>query len=93
MPETWGEHKHNRRQYYVGRTLVKADRHGPYEFSRDGVKVDCVCDEATGIVCDSHTPAPLPPEVERGDGYWEPSPTGRFGVVRWHPGAAPDKTT
>lgn len=38
-----------------GRTLVYADRQGPYKFVRDGKEVPCVCDPKEGIVCQYHT--------------------------------------
>lgn len=46
--------------HWIGRTMVRADRGGPWRFERDGLAVDCICDAATGIVCEYH--------AERGHG-------------------------
>lgn len=96
------------RKYTVGRTTVFVDSHrNPYGFERDGQVVSCVCDEAAGLMCRSHAGRLVPDVLTQADqvlaaveqreaqGHWEPSPTGRFGVVRWQPvpGAEPPQET
>jgi hypothetical protein len=40
--------------HWIGATLVRADRGGPWRFERDGQAVECVCDAADGITCEFH---------------------------------------
>lgn len=42
------------RDHLVGRTMVRADRGGPWRFERDGQAVECICDPNVGIVCQYH---------------------------------------
>lgn len=42
------------RDHWIGRTMVRADRGGPWRFERDGQAVNCVCDPEVGITCEYH---------------------------------------
>jgi hypothetical protein len=44
----------NSRDHLVGRTMVRADRGGPWRFERGGQAVECICDEVTWMTCQYH---------------------------------------
>lgn len=42
-------------RWFVGRTEVRADFEGVKQFIRDGVDVECACDDAVGVSCQRHS--------------------------------------
>jgi hypothetical protein len=70
------------RRTQVGRTVVFSDRHGPYQFWREGAEVPCVCDPVSGLACKYH--AAKLTEAERST-YDEINTAGSGEQPRWRP--------
>jgi hypothetical protein len=77
------------RRIQVGRTLVCADRHGPYRFLRGGAEVSCVCDPDSGLACKYH--AARLTKAERA-AYDEINEAGSGEPERWHPLYGPEQS-
>lgn len=44
----------NQVDHWIGRTMVRADRGGPWRFERGGQVVECICDPACNLTCRYH---------------------------------------